>query len=82
MDDELPSVAMTMRFLALCHLFGSQQAAVGAIATGRKNGLAGLPQQDDWMAWNADEMGAAVKYLENSRCASAHSPGMDPESVD
>ena len=73
---------MTMKFLALCDLFGSQEAAVGTIAMGRQHGVAGLPEQDDWTAWNADELCAAVNYLQNTRHASAQSPGMDPESVD
>ena len=82
MDNELPSVGMTMKFLALCDLFGSQQAAVGTVATGRKSGVTGLPEQDDWTGWNADEMCAAVNYPQNTRHARAQSPGMDPEIVD
>ena len=32
MDDALPTVGMTMRFLALCDLYGSHRAAVGLVA--------------------------------------------------
>ena len=54
-DDTLPSVETTMRF-----------AAVAAIAGGRRTGGPGLPVRDDWPAWNAVEMRAAVEYLQES----------------
>ena len=65
--DELPSVAMTQRFLALCEHHGSQHLAVKLVAVGRSTGVQGLPQSDDWTAWNAREMRAAVEYLERLR---------------
>ncbi len=64
MDDELPSVELTTKFLALCDLFGSERATVGAIALGRRSGVPGLPERADWASWNAGEMRAAVEYLE------------------
>ena len=66
MEDELPSVSMTMRFLDLCDHYGSPRAVVGLVAAGRKVGVSGLPARDAWPAWDADEMQAAVKYLEEA----------------
>ena len=66
MEDQLPSVSKTMRFLALCDHYGSQGAVVGLVAAGRKVGVSGLPAHADWPAWDADEMQAAVKYLEEA----------------
>ena len=65
MEDELPSVSLTMRFLALCDQYGSQRAVLGLVAAGRKVGVSGLSAHDDWPAWDADEMQAAVKHLED-----------------
>ena len=62
--NELPSVALTQRFLALCAHHGSQRLAVRLIAVGRSTGVSGLPGGDDWTAWDADELRAAVEYLE------------------
>ena len=65
MDDALPSLGMTIRFLALCTKYGSQQDAVAAIAEGRRAGVPGLPPPgSDWGAWNAGQLRAAVKYLQ------------------
>ena len=61
--NELPSVALTTTFLALCQQHGSEQLAVSIVAAGRSTGLPGLPPSNDWTAWNADEMRAAVEYL-------------------
>ena len=46
MEDQLPSVSKTMRFLALCDHYGSQGAVVGLVAAGRKVGVSGLPAHD------------------------------------
>ena len=73
MDDALPSVGLTMRFLALCDRYGSQLAAVGVVAAGRTAGVTGLPLSDDWTAWNDAEMTAAVKYLQSERSRSTAS---------
>lgn len=62
-DDALPSVETTQKFLTLCEQYGSHHAAVAAVARGRRGGVAGLPVRDDWQAWNAAEMRAAVEYL-------------------
>ena len=67
MDDGLPSVGMTVRFLSLCNQYGSQRAAVGAVPQDRASGVSGLPRSDDWTAWNAGEMTAVVKYLQSRR---------------
>ena len=63
----LPSVALTVRFLALCEHYGSERLVVKLIASGRNSGVAGLPKTDDWPAWDADEMRAAVEHLERKR---------------
>ena len=67
MDDALPTVGMTMQFLALCELYGSHRAAVGMVAEGRRAGAPVLPGDDDWTQWNAAQMRAAVEYLERRR---------------
>ena len=59
-DDTLPSVETTMRFLALCERYGSEESAVAAVVRGRRAGVPGVPCRDDWLAWNAVEMRAAV----------------------
>ena len=65
--NELPSVALTQRFLAQCQHHGSQRLAVRLVAVGRGTGVPGLPPGDDWTAWDAEEMRAAVEYLERMR---------------
>ena len=62
--NELPSVALTTRFLVLCRQYGSEQLAVSIVAAGRSTGVPGLPQSNDWTAWNASEMRAAVEHLQ------------------
>ena len=64
---ELPSVALTNRFLAVCEEHGSQRLAVRLVAAGRSTGIPGLPASDDWTAWDVDEMRTAVDYLERMR---------------
>ncbi len=64
---DLPSVALTTRFLALCREYGAERLAVRIVATGRSTGAPGLPQGNDWTAWDADEMRAAADYLERKR---------------
>ena len=64
---ELPSVALTQRFLTLCEDYGSQGLAVRMIASDRNAGVSGLPATDDWTAWDADQMRAAVDYLQHKR---------------
>ena len=61
--NELPSVALTTRFLALCQQYGSKQLAVRIVASGRSAGTPGLPQNNDWAAWTSNEMRAAVEHL-------------------
>ena len=41
-DDALPSVEMTMMFLALCDRYGSHEAAVAAVSRGRRAGVSGF----------------------------------------
>ena len=65
--NELPSVALTQRFLAQCQHHGSQRLAVRLVAVGRGTGVPGLPPGDDWTVWDAEEMRAAVEYLERMR---------------
>ena len=65
--NELPSVALTTKFLALCEQYGSERLAVRIVAAGRSAGVPGLPDNDDWTAWHADEMRAAVEHLQRKR---------------
>ena len=65
--NELPSVAVTTKFLELCQQYGSEQLAVRIVAAGRSTGVPGLPRSNDWTAWNADEMPAAVEHLQQKR---------------
>ena len=65
--NELQSASLTMRFLVQCEYYGSQRLAVSLVAQARSTGVPGLPTGKDWRAWNADEMRAAVKYLEKKR---------------
>ena len=65
--NELPSVALTREFLVQCEHHGSQSLAVRLIALGRSSGVQGLPAGNDWTAWDAGEMRAAVEYLQHMR---------------
>ena len=65
--NELPTVALTKRFLSLCEHHGSQHLVVKLVAVGRATGIPGLPESDDWTTWNAHQMRAAVEYLEHLR---------------
>lgn len=65
--NELPSVVLTTKFLDLCKQYGAERLAVGIVAAGRSAGVPGLPDNDDWTAWNADEMRAAVEHLQRKR---------------
>ena len=67
--NELPSVAVTTKFLGLCEQYGAERLAVRIVAASRSAGVAGLPENDDWTAWNADEMRAAVQHLQRKRGA-------------
>ena len=67
--NELPSVAVTRKFLGLCQQYGAERLAVRIVAAGRSAGVPGLPEDDDWTAWNADEMRAAVEHLQRKRGA-------------
>ena len=64
---ELPSVALTARFLALCQQYGSERLAVRIVAAGRSTGVPGLPEDDDSTTWDAGEMRAAVEHLQRKR---------------
>lgn len=61
--NELPSVALTRAWLVLCRHYGSHCLTVRMVAKGCSNGVSGLPESDDWKAWDADEMRHAVEYL-------------------
>ena len=69
MDDGLPSVEITKRFLASCEQYGSHKTVVRLIAAARRAGIPGLPASDDWTTWNAGEMGRAVDYLHGRRAS-------------
>ena len=64
---ELPSIALTRRFLALCEHHGSQHLVVKLVAVAAEPVLQGLPESDDWTTWDAGQMRAAVEYLEHLR---------------
>ena len=63
--NELPSVALTTKFLELCQKHGSEEFAVRIVAAGRSTGVPGLPQSNDWTAWKTDQMRAAVAHLQH-----------------
>lgn len=63
-EGELPSVALTRRFLIQCDRHGSQRLAVELVAQARSIGVLGLPEGDDWTEWDAGQMRAAVEHLE------------------
>ena len=65
--NELPSVALTRRFLSECQRHGSERLAVRLVVLGQRAGAPGLPANDDWAAWDAEQMRAAVDYLERLR---------------
>ena len=60
-------MAVTRQLLQLCEEYGSQHLAVKVVAVGRDTGVSGLPARDDWTAWDAAEMRAAVEYLRHKR---------------
>ena len=62
--NELPSVALTTKFPALCQQYGAERLAVKIVVSGRRAGVSGLPGNDDWTMWNAEEMRAAVEHLQ------------------
>ena len=64
---ELASVALTRQFLSECEHHGSQRLAVRLVILGQNSGVPRLAGVDDWMAWDADQMRAAVDYLEQMR---------------
>ena len=72
-NDTLPSVETTMLFFGLCERYGSEESAVAAVARGRGVGVPGLPRHDEWPAWNAAEMRAAVDYLVQAGAAATES---------
>ena len=67
--NELPAVALTTKFLALCQEYGAERLAVHVIAVGRSTGVPGLLQTSNWTASDADQMRAAVDHLERKRGA-------------
>ena len=60
----VPPPRLTLAFLHWCDILGSQKAATDRVAIGREAGVLGLPAQGDWSEWEADEMSAAVVYLD------------------
>ena len=65
--NELPSAGLTTKFLAVCEQYGSERLAVRIVIAGRSAGVPGLPEDDNWMAWNAGEIRAAVELLQRKR---------------
>ena len=64
---DLPSTAMTARFLELCEAYGAEHLAVRIVRAGHTAGVPGLPATADSPEWNAKEMRAAVEYLQRKR---------------
>ena len=60
-------MALTARFLAVCKDYGSERLAIRVVASGRNTGVPGLPESDEWTQWHAEQMRAAVDYLERKR---------------
>ena len=50
-----------------CEHHGSQRIAVQLVAIARSAGIPGLPFDEDWSAWNAEQMLAVVDYLRQMR---------------
>ena len=76
-DDMLPSVEMTMRFLALSDPYVRRKLPSPRLARRRRSGVPGLPVRDDCPAWNAPEMKAAVEYLQEAGAGLTESAGED-----
>ena len=62
-DDVLPSVETTLRFLALCHRYGSPEWRWPRLPGA---GVPGLPDRREWPKWTAARMRAAVEYLQDA----------------
>ena len=78
--NELPTVALTQRFLAQCQYHGSQRLAVRLVTVGRSTGVPGLPPGDDWTAWaratlSCSPMRAASRSTTPGLLAPAVTPG-------
>ena len=55
--------------MALREQYGSERLAAKIVSAGRRAGVSAVPETDDWTAWNADEMRAAVEHLQRKRGA-------------
>ena len=76
-----PAVRVMRAFVQWWETLG-QQAAVKRVAEGHTAGAPGLPAHDEWWRWDADEMAAAVAFLERSSSDSQAPPaGNPPESA-
>ena len=60
---------------ALCDRYGSPEAAVAAVARGRRAKVPGLPDRREWPVWIAAQMRAAVECLQDE---SPHFPDVPP----
>ena len=58
--NELPSVALTTKFLELCQQYGSEQLAAGIVAVGRSTGVLGLPRGNHGMERRRDASSSRV----------------------
>ena len=68
-------MVVTKKFLDLCEQYGSERLAIRIVAAGRSAGVPELPEDDDWTAWNAEEMRAAVEHLLRKRGARRSAAG-------
>ena len=75
-----PAVRIMRAFVQWWETIG-QQAAVNQVAEGHKARAAGLPAQDEWWRWGADEMAAAVAHLDRTSDSQATPAGKPPETA-
>ena len=75
-----PAVRVMRAFVQWWETLG-QQAAVKRVAEAHTAGAPGLPAHNEWWRWDADEMAAAVAYLDRTGDSQAAPAGNPPESA-
>ena len=58
-----------MPFLAPVERYGSEESTVPLSSGAGARAWRGLPRRDEWPAWNAADMRAAVDHLERAAAA-------------
>ena len=64
---ELPGRNDHLCLTGWCFRSAMMRTAARLVASGRNTGVPGLPETDDWTAWDADQMRAAIEHLEHKR---------------